>query len=471
MLLQQQQLILQQQEMLRQQQTMQTHEHDQAQIGLLLQQILQQQKQMAELEMKVREKSEDVHEHEHGKDSTKTTEVQEQKPKDSSHQVQPSKSLASEEPKTHESTGLPVSTHASTPINLKNTQATKEEKSKSFVPASSSDKPFLPDYAKMSQFFTNTTTIQDDTKKSGPKDTLDDTAKDHEGETESKKSDVEDSTLPKEDSTIDKPAFGSTRDSAIQKDPQNYKEKSDLSEHKHEVEELTEKEKKENETKKEEESEEEETGKEETSSSSEDPEEVRRREIEEQIKHIKELQQKPENQPPSHGYLYEPGKLPVVVSPDQNEHSPKDESESSKPSDLSNEHEQVPTDETETGKSNTDGPNENEHSPSDKTKPSEIHSHEPSHSEEITNNSELRPTDECRDRKPSFHRQCGHYYETQLSRLGHDTNNTCLNDDESLQALLSTVQGFDNVVKSLAAAKHGTVADGFTMEWKVSDNR
>lgn len=74
------------------------------------------------------------------------------------------------------------------------------------------------------------------------------------------------------------------------------------------------------------------------------------------------------------------------------------------------------------------------------------------------------------DRKPSLHRQCGHYYSSQISQIDQDTNNSCLNNDEEIQALLSAVKGFDLVVKSLSTDKRGRGFNGFSIEWKVSEN-
>ncbi|XP_048579167.1 tyrosine-protein phosphatase non-receptor type 23 isoform X2 [Nematostella vectensis] len=75
------------------------------------------------------------------------------------------------------------------------------------------------------------------------------------------------------------------------------------------------------------------------------------------------------------------------------------------------------------------------------------------------------PTDEDGD-KPPLHRQWGHYYYTQMSRIGQEANNKYISKEEVLQGLVSAIEGFEGVVDSLADRKPGTIMDGFTAEWK-----
>lgn len=71
--------------------------------------------------------------------------------------------------------------------------------------------------------------------------------------------------------------------------------------------------------------------------------------------------------------------------------------------------------------------------------------------------------------KPSLHRQCGHYYETQKSSIGQDENNECLSEEEYIQRLSRTVETFDALVVSLEQKRENAPYNGFIHEWKVSD--
>ena len=71
--------------------------------------------------------------------------------------------------------------------------------------------------------------------------------------------------------------------------------------------------------------------------------------------------------------------------------------------------------------------------------------------------------------KPSLHRQCGHYYETQKSRIGQDENNECLSEEEYIQRLSRTVETFDALVMSLEQKRENTPYNGFIHEWKVGN--
>jgi len=71
--------------------------------------------------------------------------------------------------------------------------------------------------------------------------------------------------------------------------------------------------------------------------------------------------------------------------------------------------------------------------------------------------------------KPSLHRQCGHYYETQKSSIGQDENNECLSEEEYIQRLSRTVETFDALVVSLEQKREKMPYNGFIHEWKVSD--
>jgi len=75
------------------------------------------------------------------------------------------------------------------------------------------------------------------------------------------------------------------------------------------------------------------------------------------------------------------------------------------------------------------------------------------------------PTEETE--KPSLHRQCGHYYDTQLSRIGQDENNECLTEEEYIQRLNRTVETFDALVVSLGQKRENSPYNGFISEWKV----
>ena len=79
--------------------------------------------------------------------------------------------------------------------------------------------------------------------------------------------------------------------------------------------------------------------------------------------------------------------------------------------------------------------------------------------------SEKVPTKE--PEKPSLHRQCGHYYNTQLSRIGQDENNECLTEEEYIQRLNRTVETFDALVVSLGQKRENSPYNGFISEWKV----
>ena len=69
--------------------------------------------------------------------------------------------------------------------------------------------------------------------------------------------------------------------------------------------------------------------------------------------------------------------------------------------------------------------------------------------------------------KPSLYRQCGHYYDTQQSRIGQAENNDCLSEEEYIQKLSFTVETFDALVVNLSQKKEGTTYSGFIHEWKV----
>ncbi|KAL9958457.1 hypothetical protein ACROYT_G035472 [Oculina patagonica] len=69
--------------------------------------------------------------------------------------------------------------------------------------------------------------------------------------------------------------------------------------------------------------------------------------------------------------------------------------------------------------------------------------------------------------KPSLHRQCGHYYETQQSSIGQDENNQCLSEEEYIQKLSHTVETFDALVVSLEQKRENAPYNGFIHEWKV----
>lgn len=71
--------------------------------------------------------------------------------------------------------------------------------------------------------------------------------------------------------------------------------------------------------------------------------------------------------------------------------------------------------------------------------------------------------------KPSLHRQCGHYYETQKSRIGQDENNECLSEEEYIQRLSRTVETFDALVMSLEQKRENRPYNGFIHEWKVGN--
>ena len=71
--------------------------------------------------------------------------------------------------------------------------------------------------------------------------------------------------------------------------------------------------------------------------------------------------------------------------------------------------------------------------------------------------------------KPSLHRQCGHYYETQKSSIGQDENNQCLSEEEYIQKLSHTVETFDALVMNLEQKRDNSPYNGFIREWKVSD--
>lgn len=84
----------------------------------------------------------------------------------------------------------------------------------------------------------------------------------------------------------------------------------------------------------------------------------------------------------------------------------------------------------------------------------------------------LKPPDKATtedQNKPSLHRQCGHYYNTQLSSIGQDENNECLSDEEYIQRLCRTVETFDALVVSLGQKKENSPYSGFISEWKVGN--
>ena len=72
--------------------------------------------------------------------------------------------------------------------------------------------------------------------------------------------------------------------------------------------------------------------------------------------------------------------------------------------------------------------------------------------------------------KPSLYRQCGHYYDTQHSRIGQAENNDCLSEEEYIQRLSFTVETFDALVVNLSQKKEGTPYSGFIHEWKVGSS-
>ena len=69
--------------------------------------------------------------------------------------------------------------------------------------------------------------------------------------------------------------------------------------------------------------------------------------------------------------------------------------------------------------------------------------------------------------KPSLHRQCGHYYNTQQSSIGQEENNECLSEEEYVQRLSRAVETFDALVVSLAQKRDNAPYNGFINEWKV----
>ncbi|KAK3749834.1 hypothetical protein QZH41_004616 [Actinostola sp. cb2023] len=362
LLLQQQQLILQQQEMLKQQQTQHSHESDQVQIGLLLQQVLQQQKQLTDLEMKMKDKNEHEVEHKkHDVDSAKSTEDLEQAPRLVHYDDQAPGSKASEDED--------ISSKAVQSV----TDLPKNDKLES-KPSHSTTSTFVPNYEAvgMSHWFTDLANKHlSDLENTNSKELNKKTSEDSEDEHDCNKDASEDIVTSREDNEPsktpevlpEKELHEKTHEAEIsdtqtnfpvelKKEEENPNEKVDS---KHEEKFDDNEESKVDETKKEEET-----------SDDEETEETHQPDIEDQIKQIKELQQRPQQH--LAGYLYEPGSLPTGIS---------------------------------------------------------------SHNEPTSTEQD--------DDKP---------------------------DDESLQALVSAVKGFDLVVKSLSAAKHGTSSDGFSIEWR-----
>ena len=74
--------------------------------------------------------------------------------------------------------------------------------------------------------------------------------------------------------------------------------------------------------------------------------------------------------------------------------------------------------------------------------------------------------------KPSLHRQCGHYYQTQQSgaSIGQDENNECLSDEEYLQKLCRTVETFEALVVNMEQRRENAPYNGFIHEWKVGES-
>ena len=72
--------------------------------------------------------------------------------------------------------------------------------------------------------------------------------------------------------------------------------------------------------------------------------------------------------------------------------------------------------------------------------------------------------------RPPLQRQSGHYYpRTQFSFIERDANNHSINEEEHLQRLVIATETFGAVVKSLSERQRGgTGPDGFTTQWKVS---
>ena len=73
------------------------------------------------------------------------------------------------------------------------------------------------------------------------------------------------------------------------------------------------------------------------------------------------------------------------------------------------------------------------------------------------------------DSKLPLQRQCGHYYpRAQFCSIEQDANNRSINEEEHLLRLGSAVEAFEAVVKSLSEKQGGAGPDGFAVQWKVS---
>lgn len=402
LLLQQQQLILQQQEMLKQQQSQHhTHDSDQVQIGLLLQQILQQQKQLTDLELKIKDKNEHQVKLENKEPSAPNNTEDEKKPTSGSeHQIIEKKESSPSQ------AGKVECAKDDSKISLSSLVPSEDHKNAGVSKTDSitSSSTFVPDYASVGKWFSDLSiTPIVDKPNTDTKDNDGETAKDLGSEHSSNnehhvesvvedKEEVEHETLKEEnrDNTQNveisdlKPESEQFEPEPVKSDQANddddydsdddelYLKDDDIA--------LIEEDNKPPKVEKDED---------------EEMEEARKRKLEEQIKQIKELQ----NKPPVHttSTFYEPGQVP------------------------------------------TSRPNEPLSGPTDEE-----------------------------ENKPSLLRQCGHYYASQISSIDQATNNSCLNSDEALQALVSAVKGFDLVVKSLSADKNGSGLDGFSIEWRVS---
>lgn len=417
LLLQQQQLILQQQEMLKQQQTQQhSHDSDQVQIGLLLQQILQQQKQLSDLESKLKGKNEhdpqtepqDVSGNTH-----KTTVGEEKKADHSSDQ-------------DNKETGGKHKEDVLGGVNPnQNEKMTKEE---SKPPVSTT---FLPDYEAAGKWFATCTedNSQNDTKAAEKRNAE---GTENHPETGEQHKDTTETPVPNDSlGNLD----GSEKEIRDIHPVAPDKEcKDDLPDEIHsdnDIDILDE---------------DEEDSEANESCDNTQMEEARRREMEEQIRQIRELQNKPT--------ISSSSNLPTISSSDlPNCTTSNNVSTIPPPSDFST----VPTHNNQpvvTGSNNIP----NTSTPSNFYEPGQV-------PVSIPNKPGTNTDDE--DNKPSLLRQCGHYYGSQISSIDQATNNSCLNNDECLQALISTVKGYDLVVKSLSAVKRGTNSDGFSIEWRV----
>lgn len=92
---------------------------------------------------------------------------------------------------------------------------------------------------------------------------------------------------------------------------------------------------------------------------------------------------------------------------------------------------------------------------------------EPNKSKDVSTDAQTREE----TGKLPFHRQWGHYYDSEQSCIEQEANNQCLNKEELVNKLSTAVESFEALIQGLKEKCPETGLDGFTSEWKVRQGK